>query len=79
MLAQILERNQTFLGYAFNSLKMLRRLDNSPGDLQDLVVEFIAGAERIRAEKPKDLMAAGNELVQKFLDAGLKRLKTNRG
>lgn len=26
-------------------------------------------------EKPNDLMAAGNELVQKFLNAGLKRLK----
>lgn len=78
MLAQILERNQTFLGCAFNSLKMLRRLDNSPDDLRDSVVEFIAEAERMRAEKPKDLMAAGNELVQKFLDAGLKRLKSNR-
>ncbi|WP_454616596.1 AbiV family abortive infection protein [Bradyrhizobium cenepequi] len=76
MLAHILERNQTFLGYAFNSLKMLRRLENSPGDLQDLVVEFIAEAGRMRAEKP-NLMTASNELVQKFLDAGLKRLKSN--
>jgi AbiV family abortive infection protein len=75
MLAQIIERNQTFLGYAFNSLKMLKRLDKSPDDLQDLIVEFIAAAEKMRAEKPNDLMAAGNELVQKFLDAGLKRLK----
>jgi len=75
MLAQIIERNQTFLGYAFNSLKMLKRLDKSPDDLQDLIVEFIAAAEKMRAEKPNDLMAAGNELVEKFLDAGLKRLK----
>ena len=75
MLAQIIERNQTFLGYASNSLKMLKRLDTAPDDLQDLVVEFIAAAEKMRAEKPKNLMAAGNELVQKFLDAGLKRLK----
>jgi AbiV family abortive infection protein len=75
MLAQIIERNQTFLGYAFNSLKMLRRLDKSPDDLQDLIVEFIAAAEKMRAAKPNDQMAASNELVQKFLDAGLKRLK----
>jgi hypothetical protein len=54
---------------------MLKRLDTSPDDLQDLVVEFIAAAEKMRAEKPKNLMAAGNELIQKFLDAGLKRLK----
>ena len=52
-----------------------KRLDKSPDDLQDLIVEFIAAAEKMRAEKPNDLMAAGNELVQKFLDAGLKRLK----
>ena len=56
-------------------MKMLKRLDKSPDDLQDLIVEFIATAEKMRAEKPNDLMAAGNELVQKFLDAGLKRLK----
>ena len=49
MLAQIVERNQTFLGYAVNSLKMLKRLDKSPDDLQDLIVEFIAAAERLEA------------------------------
>jgi AbiV family abortive infection protein len=75
MLSQIIERNQTFLGYAQNSLKMLKRLDQSPEDLQDLVVEFVETAEKIRAEKPDDLMAASDELVQRFLDAGLKRLK----
>lgn len=75
MLSQIIERNQTFLGYALNSLNMLKRLDKSPEDLQDLVVEFIDTAEKMRAEKPDDLMAASNELVQRFLDAGLKRLK----
>jgi AbiV family abortive infection protein len=75
MLAQIIGRNQTFLGYASNSLKMLKRLDKSPEDLQDLIVEFIEAAEKMRAEKPDYPMAAGNELVQRFLDAGLKRLK----
>jgi AbiV family abortive infection protein len=75
MLSQIIERNQTFLGYAQNSLKMLKRLDKSPEDLQDLVVEFIETAEKMHAEKPDDLMAANDELIRRFLDAGLKRLK----
>jgi len=75
MLSEIIERNQTFLGYAQNSLKMLKRLDKSPEDLQDLVVEFIETVEKMCAEKPDDLMAATNELIQGFLDAGLKRLK----
>jgi AbiV family abortive infection protein len=79
MLAQIIERNETFLAYAQNSLKMLKRLDKSPEDLQDLIVEFIAAAEKMRAEKPDDLMAASNELVQNFLDAGLKRIKSKSG
>jgi AbiV family abortive infection protein len=75
MLSQILGRNQTFLGYARNSLNMLKRLDKSPDDLQDLTVEFIEGAKKMRAEKPEDLMVAINKLLQTFLDAGLKRLK----
>jgi AbiV family abortive infection protein len=52
MLAQIIKRNQTFLGYAFNSLKMLKRLDESPDDLQDLIVEFVAAAERYAPRRP---------------------------
>jgi AbiV family abortive infection protein len=75
MLTEIIERNQTFLAYASNGLKMLNRLDKSPDDLQDLLLEFIAAAEKMRAEKPDDLVAAGNDIIQKFLDAGLKRLK----
>jgi len=75
MLTQVTERNQKFLGYAQNNLKMLKRLDKSPEDLQDLLVEFIEAMEKMREEKPDDLMAAGNVLVQRFLDTGLKRLK----
>jgi AbiV family abortive infection protein len=76
MLSQIIDRNQTFLGYAQNSLKMLRRLGESPEDLQDLVVEFIEAVEKMRADKPDVLMAASKELLQGFLDAGLKRFKS---
>ncbi|MDX8457255.1 AbiV family abortive infection protein [Mesorhizobium humile] len=75
MLAQTLERNRTFLGYAHNSLKMLKRLDKSPEDLQDLVVEFVEAAEELRRRGGNDLMSASGELVKKFLDAGLKRLR----
>jgi hypothetical protein len=76
MLSQIIDKNQTFLGYAQNSLNMLKRLGKSPENLQSLVVEFVKVAEKMRADKPDDLMTASNELVQRFLDAGLKRLKS---
>jgi len=76
MLEEIIKRNKNFLGYAYNSLKMLRRLDKSPDDLQDLLIKFVAAAEKMRAEKPDDPMAAINELVDNFFDSGLKRLKS---
>jgi AbiV family abortive infection protein len=75
MLSQIIDRNRTFLGYALNSLKMLRRLDKTPDYMQDLVVEFIAGVEKLRTKKPDNPMAAVNELLQKFLEAGLKKVR----
>jgi AbiV family abortive infection protein len=75
MLSQIVDRNQTFLGYAQNCTNMLKRLDKSPEALQNLVVDFIEAAEKMRADEPDDLMTAINELVQGFLDSGLKRLK----
>ena len=74
MLAQIIERNQAFLGYAQNSLNMLRRLDKSPEDLQGLVVDFIDSAKKLRVEMPDDPVTAGNQLVRQFIDAGLKKL-----
>jgi AbiV len=76
MLAQIIERNQTFLGYAHNSLEMLRRLDKSPKGLQDLIVNFVKTAEKLLVEKSDDPMGAMNELVAGFLEAGLKRVRS---
>ncbi|SRR6266567_760917 len=67
MLAEIASRNETFLGYAHNSLKMLKRLDKAPGEMQGMVVEFVELAEKMRDEKPEDATAAINELVGKFL------------
>lgn len=74
MLAQIIERNQAFLGYAQNGLSMLKRLDKSPEDLQGLVVDFIDSAKKLRGEMPDDPVTAGNQLVRQFMDAGLKKL-----
>jgi AbiV family abortive infection protein len=78
MLAEIVTRNQMFLGFAQNGLKMLQRLDKSPADLQDLLVQFMDATKQKRVEMPDDPVAAGSELVQAFLDAGLKRLREKR-
>lgn len=76
MLTQITERNETFLGYAQNSLNMMKRLDHDPGELQDLVVAFIEKAKKLREEKPDNPMGAFSELVSWFLEEGLKRAKS---
>lgn len=75
MVAQISERNETFLGYAQNSLNMMKRLDKDPEQLQDLVVDFIEKAKKLREEKPDNPMGAINDLVSSFLEEGLKRAK----
>ncbi len=79
MLSQIVDRNQVFLEYAQNGLNMLKRLDESVDDLQDLVVELVEALKKVREEQPDDLMAASYNIVQGFLDAALKRLKTTGG
>jgi AbiV family abortive infection protein len=78
LLSQIVDRNQTFLGQAHNSLQMLKRLDKSPEDLQDLVSELVEGLRKTRADEPENLLVAGNELVRTFLDEGLKKLKSKK-
>lgn len=75
MLAEFIERNEKFLAIAHNSLKMLRRLNQEPEVLQALVIEFVQDAEKLRKEKPDDLLAATNSLVQRFLDSGVGKLK----
>lgn len=66
MLAEIVERNATFLGYAFNNLKTLRRLDASPDDVRDLLSGLMEKAEQLRAAKPDNLMEAWDRLMSDF-------------
>ena len=68
MLTEIISRNETFLGYAHNSLQMLKRLEKAPDNMQGIFVEFVETAKKMRAEKPDDAMCAINELIRKFLN-----------
>ncbi|MFK4489993.1 AbiV family abortive infection protein [Bradyrhizobium sp. USDA 336] len=75
MLAEITERNAEFLVYAHNGLKMLRRLETSPDVMKSLLAPFVEEAEKLRAEKPDDLMAAMEVLLSGFLEGGKQKLK----
>jgi hypothetical protein len=73
MLAEIIVRNETFLGYAYNNLKMLKRLEQAPDEMQHVVVEFAETAENMRNENPGETMRALNELIFKFVEIGRKK------
>jgi HEPN superfamily AbiV-like protein len=76
MLTEIIGRNETFLGYAYNSLQMLKRLEKAPGEMQGMIVELVETADKMRAEQPDDVMSAINELIRKFLDIERNREKS---
>lgn len=75
MLAEITARNAEFLGYAQNGLKMLRRLEKSPDEMKGLLTPFVEQAEKLREEKPDDLMATMETLLSGFLAEGKQKLK----
>jgi len=76
MLAEITERNAEFLGYAQSGLKMLRRLAKSPDEMKGLLSGFVEQAEKLREEKPDDLMGAMETLLSGFLEEGKRKLKS---
>lgn len=75
MLAEITARNAEFLGYAHNELKMLRRLEKAPDEMRGLLSGFVEHAEKLREEKPDDLIGAMETLLSGFLEAGKLKLK----
>jgi AbiV family abortive infection protein len=75
MLGEITERNAEFLSYAHNGLKMLRRLKKSPDEMKGLLSGFVEQAEKLREEKPDDLMGAMETLLSGFLEEGKQKLK----
>lgn len=76
MLGEIVERNATFLGYAFNNIKTLRRLVASPDDMRDLMTGFVEKAEKMRADPPADLMKEMDALLTEIVEEGLAQFAT---
>lgn len=76
MLAEITERNAEFLGYAHNGLKMLERLVKAPDQMRDLLSGFVEQAEKLREEKPDNLIGAMETLLSSFLEEGKLKLKS---
>jgi AbiV family abortive infection protein len=74
MLNDIEQRNATFLGYAFNELKMFRRLRDKPDVMRELVSGFLQKAKKIHEEKSDELVSAMDELLADFFEEGISKL-----
>ncbi|WP_189523734.1 hypothetical protein, partial [Mesorhizobium sp. M4B.F.Ca.ET.215.01.1.1] len=64
-----------FLGNSHNSLKMLRRLEESPDKMRGLLSGFVEQVEKLREEKQDNPMEAMEALLSSFLEAGMRELK----
>jgi AbiV family abortive infection protein len=74
MLSDIKDRNANFLGYASNEIKMIRRLEQAPDVMRELLAGFVGQAEKLREEKPDDLVSLMDTLLAGFFDEGKRKL-----
>lgn len=74
MLSDIRDRNATFLGYASNEIEMVRRLEQAPDVMRELLAEFVGQAEKLREEKPDDLVSLMDTLLAGFFEEGKRKL-----
>ncbi len=74
MLSDIRDRNATFLGYASNEIKMLRRLEQAPDVMRELLAGLVGQAEKLRKEKPDDLFSLMDTLLAGFFEEGKRKL-----
>lgn len=78
MLAEIAERNATFLSDGLNNLKTLRRLAADPDQMRDLMSAFIEKAQKLREDAPANLVEARDALLSRFLENGMARARESR-
>jgi AbiV len=74
MLSDIKDRNATFLGYACNEIKMFQRLEQTPDVMRELLAGFVDQAEKLREEKPEDLVGLMDALLARFFEDGKRKL-----
>lgn len=78
MLAEITERNATFLSDALNNLKTVRRLTADPDQMRDLMLAFVEKAQKLREDAPANLVEAMDSLLSSFLEDGMAKVRENR-
>ena len=70
MLAEIVERNAEFLGYAYNHLALIRQIEKEPDAMRSLLSDVVQQVEKLGKEKPDHLRGAMETLLSSFLEQG---------
>jgi Zn-dependent oligopeptidase len=70
MLAEIVERNAEFLGYAYNHLALIRQIEKEPDAMRSLLSDVVQQVEKLGKEKPDNLRGAMETLLSSFLEQG---------
>jgi AbiV family abortive infection protein len=78
MLADIAERNTTFLSDGLNNLKTLRRVAADPDQMRDLMSAFVEKAQKLREDAPANLVEAMDALLSRFLEDGMATARESR-
>ena len=71
MLAEITDRNAEFLGFASNSLNMLKRMQRTPDEMRDVLTNFVTDLERLRGKETVDLESEFKTLLSNFVTEGV--------
>lgn len=74
MLAEIKDRNAAFLAYASHDIKIFQRLEQTPDVMRELLTGFVDQAEKLREEKPDDLVGLMDALLSRFFEDGKRKL-----
>lgn len=77
MLAEIKERNAQFLGYANNSVKMLKKIAASPEEIRSTFSGFVQQAEKLRDTKPDNPIEAIETWLWDFLEAERRKRRSD--
>ena len=75
MLIEITGRNATFLAYAQNRVKMMKRLAEFPDKMRGLLSSFVDQVEKLRDDEAENPVAAIEALLARLLEDGKRELK----
>lgn len=75
MLAQLIDRNAHFLSCAYNTLKMVKRLEVSPDETRDLLLGFVEQLKSLNEDKSDNTTRVIKTFLSSIIDTGRQKSK----